>query len=399
MSLKYAERMDNIKASEIRELLKLTQDPKVISFAGGLPAAELFPIEEMKKISVDVLEKYGKVALQYGPTEGYEPLRKVIASRMKKLGVEASKDNILVISGSQQGLDFSGKIFINPGDVILCESPSYLGAINAFKAYEPKFIEVPTDGDGMILEDLEDILKNNDNVKFIYVIPDFQNPSGRTWTEERRKGLIELANKYDIVIVEDNPYGELRFEGEYLPALAHYDTEGRVIFLGTFSKIFCPGLRLGWVYARSDILNKFILTKQGADLQSSTISQIQVAEFFEEYDIDGHIEKLRTVYKKRRDVMIKAMEDEFPDCVSFTRPNGGLFTWAVLPENINARELAVKALKKNVAFVPGGSFFPNGGNENTMRLNYSCMNEEKIIEGIKRLAAAINDMLLETEKA
>lgn len=393
MSLNYSRRMNNIKASEIRELLKLTQKPEIISFAGGLPAPELFPVEEMKKISVEVLDEEGTKALQYGPTEGYEPLRVAITKRMEKVGVKAESNNILVISGSQQGLDFSGKIFLNEGDIVLCESPSYLGAINAFKAYEPKFIEVPTDDHGMIMEDLEKILKENDRVKIIYVIPDFQNPSGRTWSAERRKRIVELANEYNVVIIEDNPYGELRFEGEFLPAIKHYDTEGRVVFLGTFSKIFCPGLRLGWVCADSEALNKYILVKQGADLQASTISQMQVAKFLNEYDIDAHIEKLKEVYKKRRDLMIGTMKEEFPDEVKFTNPEGGLFTWVILPEHINARVLAEKALENKVAFVPGGSFFPNGGNENTFRLNYSNMDEEKIVIGIKRLAKVIKEMM------
>jgi len=399
VSLRYAKRMDNIKASEIRELLKLTQKPEIISFAGGLPAPELFPVEELEKVSSKVLEEQGTTALQYGPTEGYEPLRVEITKRMEKVGVECKPEDILVTSGSQQGLDFSGKIFLNPGDIVLCESPSYLGAINAFKAYEPEFIGVPTDENGMIMEELEDILKNNDRVRFIYVIPDFQNPSGRTWSIERRKRLIELANEYNVAIIEDNPYGELRFEGEYYPAIKHYDTEGRVIFLGTFSKIFCPGLRLGWVCAEEEVLNKFVLAKQGSDLQSSTISQMQVAKFLEEYDIEAHIEKLKKVYKKRRDLMINTMKEEFPEEIKFTNPEGGLFTWVVLPEYMNARDLAVKAIEKNVAFVPGGSFFPNGGNENTLRLNYSSMDDEKIVIGIKRLAEAIKSMMKESQKA
>ncbi|MCG4583059.1 PLP-dependent aminotransferase family protein, partial [Anaerosalibacter bizertensis] len=377
----------------------LTQKPEIISFAGGLPAPELFPVEELEKVSSKVLEEQGTTALQYGPTEGYEPLRVEITKRMEKVGVECKPEDILVTSGSQQGLDFSGKIFLNPGDIVLCESPSYLGAINAFKAYEPEFIGVPTDENGMIMEELEDILKNNDRVRFIYVIPDFQNPSGRTWSIERRKRLIELANEYNVAIIEDNPYGELRFEGEYYPAIKHYDTEGRVIFLGTFSKIFCPGLRLGWVCAEEEVLNKFVLAKQGSDLQSSTISQMQVAKFLEEYDIEAHIENLKKVYKKRRDLMINTMKEEFPEEIKFTNPEGGLFTWVVLPEYMNARDLAVKAIEKNVAFVPGGSFFPNGGNENTLRLNYSSMDDEKIVIGIKRLAEAIKSMMKESQKA
>ena len=374
-------------------MLKLTQQPEIISFAGGLPAPELFPIEELKNISKQVLEENGSAALQYGTTEGHKPLREKIVERMAKVHVNTTSEDILVTNGSQQGLDFSARIFINPGDVIICESPTYLGAINAFKAYEPKFIEVDTDDKGMIMEDLEEVLKNNDNVKFIYVIPDFQNPSGKTWSIERRKKLVELANKYNTAIVEDNPYGELRFEGEIYPAIKHYDTEGRVIFLGTFSKILCPGLRLGWVVADEEILNKYNMVKQGADLQTNTMSQMEVAKLLEEYDIQEHIEKIKVVYKKRRDLMMKTMEEEFPKEVKYTYPEGGLFTWVVLPDHINARELAVKALEKSVAFVPGGSFFPNGGNENTLRMNYSNMNEDRIVEGVKRLGAAIKEMM------
>jgi len=393
MSLRYADRMNNIKASEIRELLKLTQRPEVISFAGGLPAPELFPIEEMKKAAIKVLDQKGAAALQYGPTEGYNPLREKIAKRMAKVKVNATIDNILITSGSQQGLDFVARVFINPGDVVICESPTYLGAINAFKAYEPRFVEVATDDEGMILEDLEKALKENENVKFIYVIPDFQNPTGKTWSLERRKGLVELANKYNVAIVEDNPYGELRFEGEILPSLQYFDTEGRVIFLGTFSKILTPGVRLGWICAHPEVLSKFIMVKQGADLQSATTAQMEVDQLLEDYDIEEHIEKIKAVYKKRKDLMIKTMEEEFPEGVTWTNPQGGLFTWVVLPEHLNAREIAVKALEKNVAYVPGGAFFPNGGHENTFRMNYSNMPEDKIVEGIKRLGEVLREVV------
>lgn len=388
--------MDNIKASEIREMLKLTQKPEVISFAGGLPAPELFPVEEMKKTLAKVMEEYGRVALQYGPTEGFEPLRVKILDRMAKVKVNnLTTDNILITSGSQQGLDFMAKTFIDPGDVILCESPTYLGAINAFKAYEPRFVEIETDDDGMIIEDLERALKENENVKFIYVNPDFQNPSGRTMSIERRKGLVQLANKYNVAIVEDNPYGELRFEGEIYPAIKHYDTEGRVIFLGTFSKVFSPGVRLGWIAADKEVLHKFVLIKQGADLQSSTLDQIAVYKFLEDYDIEAHIEKIKKVYKRRKDLMLNTIKEEFPEGIKVTNPDGGLFTWVVLPEHINARELAMKALEKNVAFVPGGSFFPNGGHENTFRVNYSNMQEDRIVEGVKRLAEVLKEALKE----
>lgn len=393
MPLKYAKRMDNIKASEIRELLKLTQKPGIISFGGGLPAAELFPVEELIEITKNVLSKNGSKALQYGPTEGYLPLREAIVKRMEKLHVKTDAENIAIVSGGQQALDFSAKIFINPGDQIVIEKPSYLGAINSFKAYEPEFLDVEMDDDGMIIEDLENVLENNDNVKFIYVIPDFQNPSGKTWSVERRIKLVELANKYDVAIIEDNPYGELRFEGEILPAIKHFDTEGRVIYIGTFSKIFCPGMRLGWVAADHEVVNKYILVKQGADLQSSTLAQLEVATFLNEYDIDVHIKKIIEVYRHRRDVMIDAMKEEFPEGVTYTYPHGGLFTWVVLPEYMNARELALKALEQNVAFVPGGSFFANGGHENTFRANYSAMDEENIKIGIKRLGKVIKEAM------
>lgn len=393
MNFNYAKRMDNIKASEIRELLKLTQMPEVISFAGGMPAPELFPVEAFKKASKEVLNENGEIALQYGPTEGYEPLKKKIVERMTKVYVDATSDQILITSGSQQGLDFVAKVFIDPGDLIICESPTYLGAINAFKAYEPEFVEIETDDDGMVMEDLEEALRTNNNVRFIYVIPDFQNPSGKTWSIERRKKLIELANKYNIIIVEDNPYGELLFEGEIRPAIKHYDTEGRVIFLGTFSKILCPGIRLGWAVAEEEVLSKLIMVKQGADLQSSTVSQMQIDRFLEIYDIEEHIEKIKVLYKNRRDLMLKTMEEEFPEEVQYTYPKGGLFTWVILPEHISARDLATKALEKNVAFVPGGSFFPNEARENTFRMNYSNMDDDRIVEGVKRLGEVIKKIL------
>ncbi len=389
MKSRYAKRVENIKASEIRELLKLTQRPGIISFAGGLPAPELFPIEELIAVSKEVLEIQGYQALQYGPTEGYLPLREDITKRMKKVHVEVDPDNILITSGSQQGLDFVGRIFIDDGDVILCESPTYLGAIDAFDFYGPEFVEIETDTDGMDMEDLEAALKKHKNVKFIYVIPDFQNPSGRTWSIERRKALLELANKYDVMVVEDSPYGELVFEGEITPSVMHYDTEGRVIFLGTFSKLFCPGMRLGWVAASAEILERFIFVKQISDLQVSGVNQMNMSKYIENYDLDEHIETIKRVYKSRRDVMMNAIDEYFPDEVGYNYPNGGLFTWLIFPEYINARELAVKALEQNVAFVPGGSFYPNGGHENTARLNFSNMDEERIIEGIKRLGNVI----------
>ncbi|MBI9098154.1 MAG: PLP-dependent aminotransferase family protein [Spirochaetaceae bacterium] len=382
----FSNRIKDVKASEIREILKLTARDDIISFAGGLPAPELFPVKEMMEVSRFVLEKMGREALQYSPTEGYDPLRDHIARRMKLSGVNVPGDAILITSGSQQGLDFSGKIFLNRGDVVLCESPSYLGAINAFRAYECQFREIETDDKGMVMEDLERALRETENVKMIYVIPDFQNPSGRTWSLERRKGLLELANKYNKPIIEDNPYGDLIFEGERIPSVKSLDTKGLVIFLGTFSKTFCPGLRIGWVCASPEILNKYIMVKQSADLQCNSMSQREISVFLDKYDLDKHIERIKVVYKKRRDLMMESLEKYFPQEVSWTYPSGGLFTWVIVPDHIDTKRLLEKSLKTiKVAYVPGASFFPNGGVNNTMRVNFSTMADDKIVEGIKRL--------------
>ncbi|HEX2945019.1 MAG TPA: PLP-dependent aminotransferase family protein [Clostridia bacterium] len=385
-----ARRMDKVKTSDIRELLKLTDKPGMISFGGGLPAPELFPVERLKEVTAKVLESSGAEALQYAATEGYQPLRRKIAERMnRRFGTLMSENNILVTCGSQQGLDFTGKIFINEGDTVLCESPTYLGAINAFSAYGPKMVEVPTDNDGMLPEQLEHILDTERNIRLIYVIPDSQNPSGRTWSTERRKRFMELLKGRNIPVLEDAPYSELRFDGNIMPSLKSMDTEGIIIYLGTFSKVFCPGMRIGWVAADERILEKYGLVKQGADLHSSNITQRNISAYMEMYDLDSDIERIRLVYKSRRDAMHKALLADFPGGARFTHPEGGLFTWVELEGDINTRELLVESLGSNVAFVPGESFFPNGGGKNTMRLNFSNMPEEKITEGIKILGDLI----------
>jgi len=389
MEISFANRVGSIRPSAIRELLKLTQQPGVISFAGGHPAPESFPIEEMKKISIKVLEEQGRSALQYSATEGYKPLREFIAKRMKNSGIEVEPDQILITNGSQQGLDFSGKLFINEGDVIICESPSYVGALNAFRAYMPKFVEVPMDDEGMKIGELEKALEQNPKAKFIYVVPTFQNPTGRTMSLERRKKLVQLATQYGVLILEDNPYAELRFEGEEIPAIKHFDKDGIVIYLGTFSKTFCPGLRIGWVAASNEIIRKYVLAKQGADLQANTMSQMELYKFLEEYDFDEHVRKIREIYIKRRNAMLETMKVEFPDNLKYTYPNGGLFTWVELPKGIDAEEILKKSIDQKVAFVPGSSFYPNGGNENCFRLNYGTMPEDLIVEGVKRLGKVL----------
>ena len=392
--VQFSTRMSQLKGSAIRELLKLATQPDVISFAGGMPAPELFPVEEVMEASMAVLKEQGRAALQYSSTEGYPRLRQQIADRMlAKNNIKTDADHILVTAGSQQGLDFSARVFLNPGDVVLLESPSYLGAVNAFKAAEPTFIEVPTDDGGMIMEELEKILATTENVKMIYVIPDFQNPTGRTWDLDRRHKFMEIVNRYEIPVVEDNPYGELRFEGEAMPALKSLDTKGLVIYLGTFSKILAPGYRIGWVCADDEILAKYNFMEQAASLQASTIGQMETSKWIDMFDLDAHVAKIREVYGRRRTVMVETMEKELPDCCKFTKPDGGLFTWIELPEYMNAKELQMKCLEKKVAFVPGGTFYPNGGHENTMRLNYSCMPEDKIVQGITALAEAIKENL------
>ena len=381
--VKFSDRVEQLKGSEIRELLKLTQQPDIISFAGGLPAKELFPVEGMKAAAMAVMSESGQEAMQYSTTDGIDSLRQKIVDRMKaKNGINASIENILITNGSQQGLDFSGRVFLNEGDVVLMESPSYLGAINAFKINCPKFIEVPTDNNGMIMEELEKIIQTTENVKMIYVI------------QLCSKNFFSYIFCLDLhPTIEDNPYGELRFEGENMPSLKSLDTKGLVVFLGTFSKILAPGYRLGWVCADPTILEKYNFVKQGADLQPSTVSQLEVDKFMDMYNLDEHVAKIKEVYGHRRDVMLNAMKREFPEGIEYTHPDGGLFTWVVLPEYMNAREVAVKCIEEKVAYVPGGSFFPNGGHENTFRMNYSCMPDDKIEQGIASLGKVLKSFM------
>ncbi|RLE27857.1 MAG: aminotransferase [Acidobacteria bacterium] len=394
MAVKMARRMAELRASEIREILKLTQRPEVISFAGGLPAAETFPAEDIAGVTTKVLSEDGPRALQYSPTEGFPPLRQAIADRMNaKLGTAVDSSEILITSGSQQGLDFTGKILLDPGDVVLCESPTYLGAINAFKAYEPQFVEIETDDDGMVVSDLERRLSGIPNARFIYVIPDFQNPSGNTWSLERRKGVMDLARRFEVPVIEDSPYAEVRFEGQSVPPLKSLEGNEWVVFLGTFSKVFCPGLRLGWLSAAPELFQKYVFVKQAADLHTSTLGQMQLAGYLETYGLDRNIQGVIDLYRSRRDVMLRTMEAEFPDGITWTRPEGGMFLWITLPESLNAREILELCLVEDVAFVPGGAFFPNGGHENTLRMNYSTSSTERIEEGVKRMAKVLRQAI------
>ncbi|MEW9121756.1 MAG: PLP-dependent aminotransferase family protein [Thermotaleaceae bacterium] len=393
MAIQFSNRLKDFAPSEIGEILEVTQKPEIISFAGGLPAPELFPIEDVKQACKTVLENQGAAALQYSTTEGYIPLRKQICERMKALDMESPVEDVIITTGSQQALDLTGKIFLDEGDVVICESPTYLAAINAFKTYQCKFVEIPMDDEGMSMVELEKSLKEYPHAKFIYTIPDFQNPTGRTLSLERRKKIIALANQYDIPIVEDNPYGAVRFAGEMLPPIKHFDTEGRVIYLSTFSKIFSPGLRLGWIYAAPHYIQRYIFLKESTDLHSNIFSQMITAAYMEAVDIEGHIDKIKEVYKERRNLMVDCIEREFPKDIHYTTPEGGLFLWVELPPQIDTKELFYKALKNNVAFVPGAPFYPNGGHKNAFRLNYSNMSNEKILEGMKRLGDVLKEVL------
>lgn len=386
--------MSHIKASDIREMLKVTEHDGVISFAGGLPAPELFPIEEIEEITRKVLKEEGGKCLNYASTEGYTPLREWIAGRMNaRIGTSFDADDIIITHGSQQALDLSGKVFLDEGDVVLCESPTYLAALGAFRAYGCRFIEIPTDGEGMIPESLEEVLKTTGRVKLVYVNPEFQNPTGRTWSIARRKRLAELAAEYNVAVIEDNPYGELRFEGEKLPAIKSFDKADYVMYVGTFSKIFCPGFRIGWVAGNKEAIRKYVLVKQGADLQCNPLSQSVILDYMTHHDIDAHIARIVEVYKRRRDLALKCIAEYFPAGIRFTRPEGGLFIWVELPKNISARELLTECLAKSVAFVPGGSFFPNENRENTMRLNFSNMPDDKIAVGLRKIGETLAEMI------
>lgn len=392
MEYNLSDTAQNSKASEVREILKLTQKPDIISFAGGLPAPDLFPVGDIKKVTQKVLEEDGFLALQYAPTEGNNDLRNlIIEQRLKPFNMEAKLNNILITSGSQQGLELTAKMFINKDDVVIVENPTYLTALSPFKAYGARLVTVDTDDDGIIISDLIESIEKHSNVKFIYLIPDFQNPTGRCMSVERRKQVVQIAEKYKIPVIEDAPYSELVLEGEKLPTLKSFDKSGYVIYLGTFSKTFCPGFRIGWILADETLIEKYTILKQGVDLQTSTIDQMIVARYMKEYNLDEHIEKIKLLYQKRRKTMLDAIEKYFPKDVKYTNPRGGLFIWVMLSKDKDTKLILEKALKEKVAFVPGQSFYANGDVKYTFRLNYSNMPEEKIEEGIKRLGKILKD--------
>jgi 2-aminoadipate transaminase len=403
---RYALRTKGITSSAIRELLKVTQRPEMISFGGGLPAPDVFPVNRFEEACHKVLTEQAALALQYGESEGYAPLRELIANNMARYGIKAKMENVLITSGSQQALDLIGKLFINRGDRVLLEAPTYLGALQAFNVYGAEYVPVPIDDDGLRTDLMEEPLRSGP--KFMYVLPNFQNPAGTTLSEIRRHELVLLADRFGIPIIEDDPYGQLRYEGEHLPPLVVLDREnlrrddgysiGNVIYLSTFSKTLAPGLRLGWIVAPPEVISKLTQLKQGADLHTSTFTQFVAYEVARDGFLDQHVKLIRRVYRERRDVMLEALKEFFPAEVTWTHPQGGLFLWVTLPAGLDMQAIFKSAIEQNVAFVPGDSFYANDGREGSrhMRLNFSNATPERIREGIRRLAAAVKRHLTGT---
>jgi len=394
---RFAQRTKTAKCSVIRELLKITQRPEVISLAGGLPAPEVFPVARFEEACHRVLATQASTALQYGPTEGYRPLRELIVAHMARYGILASVDNILITAGSQQALDLIAKLLINRGDRILVESPTYLGALQAFDLMGAEYVTVPADQDGLQTCNMEEALRSGP--KFMYVLPNFQNPGGTTLSRARRDELVALSDKYGIPIVEDDPYGQLRYEGEHISPLVVLDRVnldrdvgyklGNVIYLSTFSKVLAPGLRVAWIVAPPEVIAKLVQIKQSTDLHTSTFTQMVTYEAARDGFIDEHVKLIRATYKERRDAMLAALHDYFPPEVSWTHPQGGLFLWVTMPPGVDSSRLLDLALRQNVAFVPGEPFFPNGDTGSHMRLNFSNAQPEQIREGIRRLSIAV----------
>lgn len=392
MNYAFAERVNQMESSVIREILKVTERPEMISFAGGLPAPELFPLKEIREAFCHVLGSGDPSVLQYSTTEGFLPLREYIASKMREKGVEAGPDNVLVTNGSQQALDLLAKLFINPGDLILVEKPSYLGAIQTFRSYQARFISVPADNEGIGVEAMELAIKKH-SPKLAYLTPTFKNPTGVTLSLERRRAVAALMGKYEVPLIEDDPYGELRYGGEPVPPLKSFDQSGRVIYLSTFSKTIAPGLRLGWIVTGRELIRKLVLAKQGTDLHTGTLVQRAVQRYLENSDVSGHVRAIRKEYGRRRDIMLEEMRKSFPDRISWTEPDGGMFLWVTLPEHFNSVQLLGKAIEEKVAYVPGAPFYPDGGGMNTLRLNFSNSTPDQIKNGIQRLARLFSSCL------
>lgn len=391
-SEKFAGRMRQLRPSTIREILKVTAQPEVISFAGGLPAPELFPVSAVRAAADAVLTESGAAALQYGESEGYLPLREWIAAEMATRGVKVAHTEVLITSGSQQVLDLAGKLLLNAGDVVLTENPTYLAAIQAFQTLEARFVPVPTDGDGLIPEALPELIRQH-RPKFLYTIPNFQNPSGVTLTAARRATLARIAAQHNLIVLEDDPYGKLRYAGEAIPPVKHWDEAGVVLYASTFSKTIAPGLRLGWVVAPPEMFSRLLILKQACDLHTSSFDQRVAHVFLTRNDQSAHLERIRHAYGERFRIMDEALRAEMPPGFNWTKPEGGMFLWVTGPEQLDGMKLLEQAIKRQVAFVPGRDFFPADGGRNHLRLNFSNSAPERIREGVRRLAGLCREML------
>ncbi len=394
----FSQRAGKMKASDVRELLKLLQLPDMISFAGGFPNPESFPTEIIRQITNDVLQKDGAGTLQYGITEGYAPLREAVAERMRARSMSVDKDNVLIVSGSQQVIDLMGKVFIDPKDVILISAPTYLTALTGFAVYEAGFETVPIDHDNMRMDLFEERLahlaKRAMTPEIVYVLPNFHNPAGVTMPEKNRKRVVDLASEYDFIVLEDDPYRELRYRGEDIRPIKSFDDEGRVVYMGSFSKILSPGLRVGYVLADPEIIKKLVIAKQSADVCASVLSQRIAHEYIVRGHIDPQIAAIRKLYGRKLDVMLHGLKEYMPNGIRWIEPDGGMFLWATLPEGLNSPELLEAALKKRVAFVSGRAFFPDPKDGAPyMRLNFTHPTDEMITEGLKRLGAVVNQEL------
>lgn len=401
----YSHNAKNLKKSVIRELLKLTNKPGIISFAGGLPAPETFPVNDVKALTCEMLDEEGTKALQYGATEGETDLKEEIIKFMDKDGIQGlTPENILIMTASQQALDMVCKVFINPNDPVILELPSYLGMISAMRSYDARMIGINAADDGMEMDKLEAELKRlsdmRERIKFVYVIPDFQNPAGITMSLEKRKKLIELAVKYQFIIIEDSPYRNLRYDGTPVPSIYSLDKEGHTVGLYTFSKIFAPGLRLGWVIGPAEIINKFVVARQAMDLCTPPFTQKLTAKYMKKGLIYDRIRKNVDIYRVKKDAMLAALDKYMPKHpdVSWTKPEGGMFLWIRLPDFVNTEEMFYKAIENNVAYVVGSAFYSNDGGHNTMRMNFSYPTLEQIEEGVKRLGRVIEDVIQQYEK-
>ncbi len=385
----------SMKASAIREIFKLIGQKDIISLAAGIPAPELFPAKEWSKITEDILTNNAKTALVYGVTEGYAPLREITKERMEKIGAFSPEtDELIITSGAQQAIDLSAKVLLNVGDGVIVEKPSFIGSLNSFRSYGAVLYGADNEEDGINVNQVEELLKKHKNIKLIYTIPTFQNPSGTTMSLEKRKKLLDLAEKYDVYIIEDNPYGELRFKGEEVKTIKSMDKNGRVIYAGTYSKTLAPGIRVGFLSARSDIVDRVVVVKQVNDVNTAVISQMMVTEFIKRYDFDAHIKKCSEVYGRRCDLMLSLMDEYFPKECTYTRPDGGIFILCTMPEGTNTNKMLESAIAKKVAFVPGNTFMIDIDKpSNVFRLNYSVTDEETIEKGIKLLSEVVKEYI------